>query len=104
MIEGLQFDIEFDEIRDHLRERARHHDERRVWYERQAKPLEEGNAERMDYTVVDPVKALKDKATNHIHRSELFQFMADHVVLGETYRLSDSDLMTLEFISRRFYN
>lgn len=102
MIEGLYFDIKFDEIRDHLRAKARHHDERRVFYESQANTLEEGKAEGMDYTGGDPIKALRDKATIHTNRSELFQFMADHLILGETYRLSESDLMTLEFVSRRY--
>jgi hypothetical protein len=102
MIEGLQFDIEFEEMGDHLREKARHHDERRVFYERQAKTLEEGKAEGMDYTGGDPIKALRDKGRVHQNRSELFQFMADHLIEGETYRLSESDLMTLEFISRSY--
>lgn len=102
MIEGLHFDIEFGEMQEHLRERARHHDERRVFYGKQAGTLEEGKAEGMGYTGGDPIKALRDKEVSHTNRSELFQFMADHLVEGETYRLSDSDLMTLEFISRRY--
>ena len=39
MIEGLKFDIEFDEMGDHLREKARHHDERRLFYEKQIRAL-----------------------------------------------------------------
>lgn len=102
MIEGLQFDIEFDEMLEHLFAKARHHLERREFYERQAKTLEDGKAEGMDYSGGDPIKALRDKGQIHKYRSELFQFMADHLIEGETYRLSESDLMTLEFISRRY--
>jgi len=102
MIEGLQFDIEFDEMEKHLLDKALHHDERRLFYGKQAKMLEDGKAEGMDYTGGDPVKALRDKGVVHQNRSELFQFMADHLIAGETYRLSESDLMTLEFISRRY--
>lgn len=102
MIEGLLFDIKFEEMLEHLRAKARHHDERRVFYEKSAKTLEEGKAEGVDYTGGDPIKALRDKGQIHQNRSELFQFMADHLVEGETYRLSESDLMALEFISRRY--
>jgi len=102
MIEGLKFDIECEEMGDHLCEKARHHDERRLFYEKSAQRLEEGKAEGMDYTGGDPIKALRDKGRTHRNRSEFFQFMADHLIEGETYRLSESDLLTLEFISRGY--
>lgn len=102
MIEGLLFDIEFEEMLEHLRVKALHHEERRLFYEESAERLEEGKVEGMDYSGGDPIKALRDKGQIHQNRSELFMFMADHLIEGETYRLSESDLMTLEFISRRY--
>lgn len=100
MIEGLHFDIEFEEMREHLRAKARHHDGRRVFYERQVKQLQDGGAEAMQYSGGDPIKALGDKANSHEGRSVFFQFLADHLIEGETYRLKEADLRTLEFVSR----
>ncbi|KKK57206.1 hypothetical protein LCGC14_3056830 [marine sediment metagenome] len=102
MIEGLHFDIKFKEMKDHLEAKANHHFERKQFYFSQAQKLEEGNAEAMNYSGGDPVKVLKDKGNNHYQRMGFFQFMADHLVEGVTYRLSENDLMTLEFISRYF--
>ncbi len=110
MIEGLKFDIEFDEMGDHLREKAEHHDERRLFYEKQiralggglAGELPEGRSPQYSGQGNDPMEALRHKAISHEGKSTFFQFMADHLVEGETYRLSESDLMTLEFISRRY--
>lgn len=111
MIEGLHFDIEFDEMKEHLRAKARHHDDRRLFYEKQVKALggklagELSDGERPPHytgTSGDPMDVLRNKAISHEGRSSFFQFMADHLVEGETYRLSEGDLMTLEFISRRY--
>ena len=102
MIEGLHFDIEVKEMKEHLELKARHHDGRRVFYERQVTQLREGGAEAMQYSGGDPMKALNDKANQHQGRSIYFQFLADHLIEGETYRLSESDLRTLEFIGRYF--
>ena len=103
MIEGLHFDIEFGEMKEHLLKKARHHDERRTWYERRIHDLKEGGVET-DHQVSggNPLENLRNQATKHEGRSEFFQFLADHLIENETYRLSESDLRTLEFISRYF--
>ena len=102
MIEGLHFDVEYKEMKQHLEVKANHHFGRKQFYFSQAEKLEAGDAEAMDYTGGDPVKALKDKGKIHYSKMEFFQFMADHLIKGETYRLSESDLLTIEFISRRY--
>ena len=100
MIEGLHFDVPYEELKEHLGFKARHHDERRVFYEKQVHVLDEGGAEAADFSGGDPIKALRSKASDHRSRSELFQFLTDHLIEGEVYRLSQTDLVTLELISR----
>jgi len=102
MIEGLHFDVEYKEMKEHLEQKAQHHFSRKQFYFSQAVKLVEGEVESMDYTGGDPVKALNDKGKQHYARMEFFQFMADHLIKDETYRLSEGDLLTLEFISRRY--
>lgn len=110
MIEGLLFDIEFVEMKDHMQAKARHHDDRRIFYEKQVRALggelngelPEGRSPQYSGQGNNPMEALRNKAISHEGRSTFFQFMADHLVEGETYRLSEGDLMTLEFISRRY--
>jgi len=110
MIEGLKFDIGFDEMKEHLLGKALHHLERKAFYQRQIRvvggelggELPEDRPSHYTGRSDDPIEALKLKAVSHEGRSTFFQFMADHLVDGETYRLSEGDLMTLEFISRRY--
>ena|SRR6185369_2909676 len=100
MIEGLKFDVTSAELVAHLSERVTHHIERAAFYASQSKALEDGNAEGMNYSGGDPVRALKDKRSEHEHKKELFEFLVAHVISGETYRLTESDLLQLEIISR----
>ena len=110
MIEGLHFDIEFDEMKKHLLDKALHHLGRKDFYERQVRALggelssglPEDRSPQYSGQGNDPMEALRHKAVSHEGRATFFQFMAEHLVKGETYRLSESDLMTLEFISRRY--
>lgn len=103
MIEGLHFDIEFNEMKEHLLVKARYHDGRRVWYHRRIHDLKEGGVEAGNQVSGgDPIANLQSQAKKHEGRSEFFQFMADHLIEGETYRLSEGDLRTLEFVSRYF--
>lgn len=100
MIEGLKFDVTTAELRGHLQERVTHHKERAEFYAGQVKALEDGNAQGMNYSGGDPVRALKDKHSEHKHKIDLFKFLVDHVVPNEMYRLTESDLLQLEIISR----
>lgn len=99
MIEGLKLDFSGKELREHLKKKSGHHLERSEFYSKQAASLLAGNAEAMQYSGGDPVKALCDKAAEHKRKSEMFSLLYTHVTESETYRLEDKDLTRLEFIS-----
>lgn len=103
MIEGLHFDIKFDEMKEHLLEKAKYHQERMLWYVQRIDDLAEGGVET-DHQVSggNPIENLRNQGKKHEGRRDLFQFMADHLIEDEIYRLSESDLRTLEFIGRYF--
>lgn len=101
MIEGLKFDISADEMKAHLTSRMKHHDERVEFYSKQAAALESGRAEGMNYTGGDPVRALRDKQVEHTRKVSLFDFLREHLVKGEVYRLDESELAKLEFIESK---
>ena len=103
MIEGLHFDLSADEMREHLIAKAKHHNERTTWYLSRVRDLRDGGVES-DHQVSggDPLKNLQTQADRHNHRADFFKFLADHIV-NETYRLSEGDLRTLEFIGGHYF-
>lgn len=103
MIEGLKFDISADEMKDHFEERMGYHVARKDWYLGQVSNLEKGLAEPQQYTQGDPVKNLKDSAEGHLKKAAFFQFLFEHIIEDETYRLEQDELVKLEFIPGRVY-
>ena len=103
MIEGLHFDLSSDEMREHLAAKAEYHIERSVWYLERVKDLQDGGVQS-DHQVSggDPLKNLQTQADRHSSRADFFQFLTDHTV-NETYRLSENDLRTLEFIGGHYF-
>lgn len=101
MIVGLQLDFTSKELKDHIQTRSNHHKERAEWYEKQVKSLKDGGLERHDATL-DPVSSLERQMTTHREKHVLFEVFASHVVPEETYRLTERDLMYLEFVSQYF--
>lgn len=103
MIEGIKLDFSGKELREHLMKKATHHGERNELYNSQADALTRGGAEAMQYTNGDPVKALRDKASQHQQRQEMFLLLHSHTNEQETYRPEDKDLTRLELISSGWY-
>ena len=99
MIEGLKFDVSYQEMQVHLEAKEAHHRERAAFYADKAAALEKGGAEAAQFSGGDPVRALRDSQTKHVHRADLFDFLRRHLIAGETYRLTEADLVVLEFIS-----
>jgi len=99
MIEGLRVELSSEELRGYLEDRALHHRERRNFYLRQVENLSAGRVEEMAVTN-DPISSLKQSARTHGERSDFFEFLSDHIVPGETYRLSEQDLTRIEIIGR----
>ena len=99
MIDGIKVQLTTGQLRDHLMKRVRYHEEKRDLYAGQVQALEAGG-ERQDNASLDPVRALKDRASQHSSKAELFRILADHLIPDETYRIADHDLTRIEFISQ----
>ena len=100
MIEGLHFDIPFEEMKERLLIKVNHHINRAAWYHDRVRDLKAGSPDiDLKVTGGNPVSQLESRVETHQNRAEFFTFMADHLIKGETYRLSERDLITLEFIS-----
>ena len=101
MIDGIKIDVKSDELRAHIQMRAIHHDNKAKWYNDQIRGLKSGGIAESGNSN-DPVGSLQNSMRNHQEKFALFQFMADHIVPDEVYRLAESDLSRLEFVSRYF--
>jgi len=99
MIDGLKLEMTSDELREHIGRRAAYHRERLTFYEGQIVALRQGGVEQSTATN-NPIQSLAESAKGHRSKVELFEFMQQHVVPNETYRLSESDLGRLEILSR----
>jgi hypothetical protein len=103
MIEGLYFDIEYDELKKHLEDKVFHHNSRTTWYQQRITDLKAGGVESdAQVSGGSPISNLENQAKSHKQRADLFAFMADHLIEGETYRLSENELIKVELISRYF--
>lgn len=101
MIEGLMFQFQAGELRDHLHGRVEHHMARSEFYAKQAEvfKFEADEAGKAD-TYVNSSRAHEDfgeKSKRHKATAKRFGLMAEHLVPGETYRLSDHDMARIEY-------
>lgn len=103
MIEGLHIDVPGAEVRELLQKRATYFQERHRFYVQQLAQLETAlgpadlAAGRFNVSSMrsDPRDALKSKVRQHARSLRYTRFLADHSIVGETYRLSTSDLERL---------
>jgi hypothetical protein len=102
----LHIEIPSAELKEHIQERATHHKKRAEWYAQQVEQLQKGHQRSADQDrhggSFDPLDGLLNKVSEHQHKAAFFQFMADHIVPDEKYRLSESDLARIELLSRYF--
>lgn len=106
MIEGIQVDISADEFEKIARERHDFHHDRMTAFKAELARVKE-------YDLPDggtlgpiggsPANELSHRIKDHQARAEFFQFLADHVVPTEVYRLGKNDLRTLEVVSSEIY-
>jgi hypothetical protein len=101
MIEGLKIEIPTEELRQHIEGRSEHHRDKAEWYGGQVRSLRAGGLAE-SHVSNDPVSSLERSELNHRDKAAFFAFLADHLIEGETYRLTEDDLARLEFISRYF--
>jgi len=104
MIDGLRLDVTADEIVKLLDERINEHVEGADTDESNAEKLsrtEDDDDDGMDEVTVST--RLRRRAQRERERAEALTFMRNHVVRGETYRLTADDLRTLELLPDRYY-
>jgi hypothetical protein len=98
MINGIHCDVSCDEMRALLEERIVHHQEKVSFYSRSASELEANGLGETGHSR-DPLRDIREKAAEHGRKVAFLTFIREHLVAGETYRLSESDLHHLGFIS-----
>jgi hypothetical protein len=85
MIEGLKVDVPYAELVKHLEARRAYH-------------LDRANHYRGQHTVT--LRDMLDrKVDGHTERADWFKVFAEHLVTGETYRLDDQDLLSIEMLN-----
>ena len=104
MIDGLRIDVPSDELLRHLDERVRHHHARAIECEAKIKRIEAlqsaPDEDEGPFGTCWPGYAheLERRAARHRDREALLMFFRDHVIAHEIYRLTESDLKSLELL------
>lgn len=100
MIEGLKIEVESKELVELIDVRVEYHKGKAELYDSQLQLLkDEPGLENMDLSN-DPRRSLRDKIRHHGDKVGFFSFLRDHVIPNETYRLTETDLLRLELLSR----
>ena len=102
MIEGILIDVPADELKDHINGRALAHTSKAKAYQEKVDALSGAGVTLDLRTSVDPIRDLEHKVREHEDKAAFFLFMAEHLVMDEVYRLSESDLARLEIAARYF--
>ena len=95
MIEGLIVTITGHELQQMCQARTTHHRERVAAYAQQIQSMKNNDIEGMNYTGGDPLRNLTDRMTQHEDEAREMDFIATHLDLSESYRLSREDLNRL---------
>jgi hypothetical protein len=99
MIEGLKLDFTTEQLRQHLKTKIAHHEERVTFYTKQVDSLK---GEEFAAVSGNPIMQLQTKLGEHRRKATLFRIIAEHLVPNEMYRLGDNDLERIELVSRFF--
>ena len=105
MIEGLRLDVTADEIVKLIDQRITEHTENAANDEADAKKFDVTARTDEDDEYADEMSVgarLRRRAQRERERADALGFMRNHVVRGETYRLTNDDLRTLEILPTRY--
>jgi hypothetical protein len=105
MIDGLKLDISADELVKLIDERITEHNENAQADDENARRLDGTRRanEADEWDDGDQGMRLRHRAQAERDRAGALTFMRNHVVRGETYRLSEDDLKTLEILRRNVW-
>lgn len=104
MIEGLKVDIPGKEMKHLLSERLAYHKDRLNYWEGQLALLRTTmtQAEKDGYSLgkssygsKGPLEAAEESIAKHQNNIVFYKFTSEHVVIDETYRLSEHDLQRI---------
>jgi hypothetical protein len=102
LIQGLHIDVPGSEMKTLFEGRLKYHQEKADALGRQIeqfRKLDKALAEEADnigkVSNSSPAQSLEQSAKKHRDQTVYYRFMVDHVVMGATYRLSQSELQTL---------
>ena len=102
MIEGMKLDFTTEQLKKHCATRIAYHEKRAVFFADEAKRFAD-DAREADLVSNRGYTAGKGdllaRAENNKKMAAYFKIVSDHLVPGETYRLSDSELSRLELTS-----
>ena len=103
MIEGLRVDLTADELTRLLEERIEHHrevaadcDSRRIRLQAVVTPDPDDTDEQLAAALPAYVDNLERRAERHRDRADALEFLRDHLVAHEIYRLGETDLEMLQ--------
>lgn len=108
MIQGLHFDVGSDELSAVLQTRIDQCEKKVVMFEAQAKKQAELTKElgsedaEMPKFSGDQATNLQAKADEYKQKKKEYEFLRDHIIKGETYRLDRSDLNYLGIVKSRY--
>lgn len=102
MIEGIKIDMQYADLKAHVEARAEFHRTKAAWYRSNVENLRSGGVEPAFNVSNDPASSLKRSEESHEQKCAYFQIISKYLIEGETYRLSESDLVRLEFAAN-FY-
>lgn len=110
MVQGLQIEVTSEKLKAIMAERVTYHLQKAEAYEAQATKLREtmkNIEEDMELGKTsngDPSQSMESKAREHKDKANHFQFMVDHVILNDMYRLGQQDMQMLGISpARGFY-
>ncbi len=110
MINGLQVDVKSAELKSIIKSRIEYHSEKAEAYQKQAVNLrktitniEEDVGIGKVSNGADVGQSMETKAREHKDKAIHFQFLLDHVILDDVYRLGPSDLQLLGIAQRGYY-
>lgn len=109
MIEGIHVDVLADEMKELLLGRKVHHEKKLSLYKQQLESMLATEAALKEETLsvgkfsnASPIKTMEESVERHTSCIAFYDFLAKHVVTGETYRLGQDDLRQLGIATSRF--
>lgn len=102
MIEGLKVTVAGTELRDLCLQRSAHHKQRAAVYAEQVASMDKNKIAGMNYSGGDPRSNLQDKMAQHESEGAEMKFIAEHLVLSESYLLDADALQKLGITKRRY--